>query len=111
MTAYSIWNAKHGVRLTGYNAQKASFGRTINVKQVGHAVLHIDKYNEDYLITLPALHIEGLITGSPYVELERSTLIVSSSGFTSKVDYSGKGWLSGKKNSFTASMYLSLIHI
>ena len=105
VTAYSISNAKHGIRLTGYNAQKASFGRTINVKQVGHAILHIDRYNEDYLITLPALHIEGLITGSPYVELEKSTYIVSSSGFTSKVDYSGKGWLSGKKNSFSASMY------
>lgn len=105
VTGYSIWNDKHGVRLTGYNAQKASFGRTINIKQVGHAILHIDAYNEDYLITLPSLHIEGLITGSPYVELNKSTYIVSSTGYTSKVDYSGKGWLSGKKNSFTAVMY------
>jgi len=105
VTAYSIRNAKHGVRLSGYNAQKASFGRTINVKQVGHAILHLDQWNEDYLITLPALHIEGLITGSPFVELEKSTYIISSTGYTSKVDYSGKGWLSGKKNSFTASMY------
>ena len=93
------------MRLQGYNAQKASFGRTINVKQIGHAVFHIDEFDEDYLITLPALHIEGLITGSPYVELERSTYIVSSTGYTCKVDYSGKGWVSGKKNSFTATMY------
>lgn len=105
VTAYSIWNKKHGVRLEGYNAQKASFGKTINVKQVGHAMLHIDKYNESYLITLPALHIEGLITGSPFVELEKSTYIVSSSGFTSRIDYSGRGWVSGKKNSFTAVMH------
>jgi hypothetical protein len=107
VTAYSIWNKEHGVRLTGYNAQKASFGRTINVKQIGHAILHIDAYDEDYLITLPSLHIEGLITGSPYVELNKSTYIVSSSGYTSRIDYSGKGWLSGKKNSFTASLYPS----
>lgn len=105
VTAYNIWNNKYGVRLQGYNAQKASFGRTINVKQVGHALLHIDAFNEDYLFTLPAIHIEGLISGSPYVELEKTTYIVSSSGYTSKIDYSGKGWLSGKKNSFTASMY------
>ncbi|CAD0085452.1 unnamed protein product [Aureobasidium vineae] len=105
VTAYSIWNKQHGVRLQGYNAQKASFGRTINVKQIGHAVLHIDEYDEDYLITLPALHIEGLITGSPYVELEKNTHIVSSTGYTCKIDYSGKGWVSGKKNSFTATMY------
>ncbi|KAF2226275.1 hypothetical protein BDZ85DRAFT_48190 [Elsinoe ampelina] len=107
VTAYSIWNKKHGVRLEGYNAQKASFGRTINVKQVGHAKLTIDAFNESYLITLPALHIEGLISGSPFVELEKSTYIVSSTGFTSKIDYSGRGWLSGKKNTFTATMYPS----
>ncbi|KAK4994591.1 Oxysterol-binding protein 4 [Elasticomyces elasticus] len=105
VTAYSIWNSKHGVRLQGYNAQKASFSRTITVKQIGHGLLHIDAYDEDYVFTIPALHIEGLITGSPYVELNKSTYIVSSSGYTSKVDYSGKGWLSGKKNTFTATMY------
>ncbi|KAI9813726.1 MAG: Oxysterol binding protein [Thelocarpon impressellum] len=104
-TAYYIWNDEHGVRLQGYNAQKASFSRTIHVKQIGHAVLHLDKYDEDYLITLPSLHIEGLIYGAPFVELNRHTFIQSSTGYTAKIDYSGKGWLSGKKNSFTASLY------
>jgi hypothetical protein len=74
-------------------------------QQVGHAILHIDAYDEDYLITLPSLHIEGLITGSPYVELNGSTYIQSSSGYTSRIDYSGKGWVSGKKNTFTAVLY------
>ena len=92
-------------QLQGYNGQKASFSRTIQVKQVGHALLHLDKYNEDYLITLPSLHIEGLIYGSPFVELNKSTLIQSSSGYTARVDYSGKGWVSGKKNSFTAVVH------
>ncbi|OAL00623.1 Oxysterol-binding protein [Phaeosphaeriaceae sp. SRC1lsM3a] len=105
VTAYGIWNSQHGVRLQGYNAQKASFKTTINVKQVGHAVYHLDAYNEDYLITLPSLHIEGLITGSPYVELNGSTYIQSSSGYTARIDYSGKGWVSGKKNTFSAVLY------
>lgn len=105
VTGYCIWNRKHGVRLQGYNAQKASFSNTINVKQIGHAIFHIDAFSEDYLITLPSLHIEGLITGSPYVELNKSSYIQSSSGYTARIDYSGKGWLSGKKNSFTASLY------
>jgi hypothetical protein len=56
-------------------------------------------------MTLPSLHIEGLIYGSPFVELNKTTYIASSTGFVSKIDYSGKGWLSGKKNSFTASLY------
>ena len=91
--------------LEGYNAQKASFSRTIHVKQIGHAVFSIPAYNETYLITLPNLHIEGLIFGSPFVELNDKTYISSSSGYTAKIDYSGKGWLSGKKNSFTATLY------
>ncbi|RDW88932.1 oxysterol-binding protein [Coleophoma cylindrospora] len=104
-TAYHISNEQHGVYLEGYNAQKASFSRTIHVKQIGHAVFRIPAYDETYLITLPNLHIEGLIFGSPFVELNDKTYITSSSGFTAKIDYSGKGWLSGKKNSFVATMY------
>jgi hypothetical protein len=46
-----------------------------------------------------------LIFGSPFVELNDKTYITSSSGYTAKIDYSGKGWLSGKKNSFTATLY------
>ncbi len=91
--------------LEGYNAQKASFSRTIHVKQIGHAVYSIPAFDETYLISLPNLHIEGLIFGSPFVELNDKTYITSSSGFTAKIDYSGKGWISGKKNSFTATMY------
>ncbi|KAI6922734.1 oxysterol binding protein-like protein, partial [Hortaea werneckii] len=105
VTAYSIGNEKHGVRLQGYNAQKASFRTTINVKQVGHAILHLDQYNEDYLITFPPLHIEGLITGSPYVELNTNSYIIGSNGFASRIDYSGKGWVSGSKNSLHATVY------
>jgi hypothetical protein len=93
--------------LEGYNAQKASFSRTIHVKQIGHALLKIPAYDETYLISLPSLHIEGLIFGTPFVELNDSTYIISSSGYTAKIDYSGKGWLSGKKNSFTATLYPS----
>lgn len=104
-TAYRIANEKHGVYLEGYNAQKASFSRGINVRQIGHAIYTIPALNETYLITLPNLHIEGLIFGSPFVELNDSTYITSSTGFTAKIDYSGKGWLSGKKNFFTATMY------
>lgn len=60
---------------------------------------------DTYLITLPSLHIEGLIFGSPFIELDGASYITSSTGFTAKIDYSGKGWLSGKKNSFTATLF------
>jgi len=104
-TAYHISNEKHGVALQGYNAQKAFFSTTINVKQIGHALYTISALNETYMITLPCLHIEGLLLGAPFVELNESTYITSSSGFTAKIEYSGRGWVSGKKNSFTAILY------
>ncbi|KAK2609068.1 Oxysterol-binding protein 4 [Conoideocrella luteorostrata] len=110
-TAYCIRNDKTGVQLEGLSAQKATFKSTIIVKQIGHAVLTIPvpsggkKEQERYLITLPSLHIEGLIFGTPFVELDGSSFISSSSGYTAKIDYAGKGWLSGKKNSVTAILY------
>jgi hypothetical protein len=107
-TAYCIRNKKTGVQLEGYNAQKATFKSTIIVKQIGHAVLTIpvgkSSEPERYLITLPSLHIEGLIFGAPFVELDGTSHITSSSGYSAKVDYSGKGWLSGKKNTVVASV-------
>jgi hypothetical protein len=105
VTAYCIRNDKHGVTLQGYNAQKATFSSTIHVKQIGHGLLHLDAWNEDYLITLPNIHIEGLVFGKPFVELNKSTTITSSSGYTARIEYSGKGWVSGKKNSFTATLF------
>ncbi|RAL01718.1 OSBP family protein [Aspergillus ibericus CBS 121593] len=113
-TAYAIRNEKHGVELQGYNAQKASFSSTIQIKQIGHALLTLTPPGADrndpaqqerYLITLPHLHIESLIYGTPFVELEKSTRIASSTGYVAKIDYSGKGWLSGKKNTFSAILY------
>ncbi|KAF3769268.1 Oxysterol-binding protein [Cryphonectria parasitica EP155] len=107
-TAYSITNIPTGVHLEGYNAQKATFGKTINIKQIGHAILTVPTPSGDketYLISLPSLHVENLFLGAPFIELNSASYITSSSGFTAKIDYAGKGWLSGKKNSFVATLY------
>ena len=53
--------------LEGHSAQKTSFtGRSIIVKQIGHAMLRVKNAEgkEDlYLITLPTLGIEGILWG------------------------------------------------
>lgn len=76
---------------------------------MGHALLTFTPSEstapETYLITLPSLHIESLIYGSPFVELNKYTYIVSSTGYVAKIDYSGRGWLSGKRNSFIATLW------
>ena len=76
-SAYYIENKAAKVSLQGHCAQKTSFsGKSINVKQVGHAIMRItlpDGKVESYLCTLPKLRIEGLLFGSPSVECAAAT--------------------------------------
>jgi hypothetical protein len=105
ITGYALWSDKDGVYLDGYNGIKARIAMpTIAVKQRGHATYYLKQFDETYVVTLPALHIEGILFGSPYVELEGASYIESSTGYRAKIDYSGKGYFSGKKNSFTAKV-------
>jgi oxysterol-binding protein-related protein 9/10/11 len=84
---------------------------SITIKQVGHAILRFPNRKtgegdeeEAYLITLPSLYIEGLLSGAPYVELSGQSSIISTTGYVAKLDYSGKGWFSGKKNTFSGTL-------
>ena len=106
VTAYYIENESSKTTLQGYNQNKATISTTsINVKQFGHAILTFESLGETYLITLPPLHIEGLITASPFVELEGTSYIQSSNGYIAAIEYSGRGYFSGKKNTFKARVY------
>ena len=65
-------------------------GGSIIVKQIGHAVLTVDLPGggqEEFLITLPRLRIDGLWYGSPYIELTEMSYIQSSTGWLSTVRY------------------------
>ena len=105
VTACFLWNDEAGVRAEGYTCQEISFNGTVNIRQIGHAILHIDQFDEDYLIPLPNVKVKGILSGTPYPELHGTYHIVSSSGFISEIDFSGKGFLSGKKNSVEVMMY------
>lgn len=108
ITAYWLRNAKAGVTLEGHSGQKTSFsGRSISVKQVGHAVLRVANSSggEDlFLITLPNLVIEGLWYGAPYLELSGSSYICSTTGYLATINYSGKGYFSGKSHTYKAEI-------
>ena len=82
-----------------------SFSGSLNVKQIGHAMLHIDKYDEDYLIPMLDFKIRGILSGRLYPELNGTYHIISSSGFVSEISFSGQGFFSGIKNSFEAKIY------
>ena len=107
ITAYRI-NTPYNITLTGHNGADLAFkSGSIVVKQTGHAQLVItlpDNTKETFYITLPDLKIQGLISLAPYVELDKTTYIISSTGYISTIDYAGKGWVYGQKNSFTATL-------
>ena len=105
ITAYRIRNEKHGVTMEGYHVQKTYFRGRPCIERIGQVILHLDAFDEDYLITLPGMHLEGLIPPPPYPELEGKNFIIGSNGMMAEIDYSGRGWLRGKKNSFHAKLF------
>lgn len=82
-----------------------TFTGNINISQKGRSTVHIDKYNEDYHIPLIDAKVTGFFSGYLYPELFGTHKIVSSSGWISEIVFSGKGYLSGEKNHFSAKVY------
>ncbi|GMM56897.1 oxysterol-binding protein [Maudiozyma humilis] len=105
ITAYSIFNDKNSVKLQGYNEVKTRFSKSLmlTVKQYGHTILSVK--DEQYLVTPPPLHIEGILVASPFVELEGESYIQASNGMVTVIEFSGRGYFSGKKNTFKARVY------
>lgn len=105
ITAYSIFNDKNNVKLQGYNEVKTRFSKSLmlTVKQYGHTILSVK--DEQYLVTPPPLHIEGILVASPFVELEGESYIQASNGMVTVIEFSGRGYFSGKKNTFKARVY------
>ena len=54
---------------------------------------------------MPKAHVEGIATFRISPELSGTSYIRSSSGYTSRVDYSSKGWFRGESNSFVAKLF------
>jgi len=108
VTACCMHNKEHGISSRGYVAQETSFGASsgVVVKQIGYAVVRVDKYDEEHLMTMPTLFIRGLTTGSPHPELGGPCYISSSSGPLTKIEFGTTGTFGlGKKNMIQATIY------
>lgn len=106
ITACYIWNDKHGVRAEGFTEQEITFSGNVSIKQKGYALLHIDKYNEDYLMPVPNVKVKGILGGKPYPELQGSYSLISSTGYVSQIKFEGKSFFGGgQKNGFEAKMF------
>ncbi|KAF2451471.1 Oxysterol-binding protein [Karstenula rhodostoma CBS 690.94] len=108
VTACHLWNDQRGIRAEGFTQQEITFSGSVSIKQKGYAILHIDEYEEDYLIPVPNVKVKGIVSGTPYPELVSSYSIISSSGIVSEIKFEGKtllGFGSGSKNGFEARTF------
>ncbi|KAF9694540.1 hypothetical protein EKO04_007451 [Ascochyta lentis] len=106
ITACYIWNDKHGVRAEGFTEQEITFSGSVSIKQKGYAMLHIDKYDEDYLMPVPNVKVKGILGGKPYPELQGNYSLISSTGYVSQIKFEGKSFFGGgQKNGFEAKLF------
>ncbi|KAH7009029.1 oxysterol-binding protein [Ilyonectria destructans] len=106
ITAMHISSQEHGIRADGYARVEMTFAGTVNIHQFGHTILHIDKFDEDYLLPIPEVQVRGFLSACLYPEILGTYKIVSSSGFVSEINFLGKGFFRGKKkNYFEARVY------
>ncbi|KAK4234769.1 protein kes1 [Achaetomium macrosporum] len=105
ITAMHVVDRAHGVRADGYARVEMTFNGNVNIRQVGHATLHVDKYDEDYLIPLPDVKVRGFLSGCLYPEISGTYHLVSSAGFVVEMRFWGEGLIRGKRNSFEARVY------
>lgn len=105
ITAMAIIDEEHGIRADGYARVEMTFSSSVDIKQIGHAIVSIDRYDETYLVPLPDVKVRGFLSGRLYPEVLGTYTIVSSSGFVSEMTFSGAGVFRGKKNTFEARLY------
>lgn len=108
ITACRVWNAKYGVVAEGYNRQKITFSMgSIRIGSTGFVLKSLEQFNEHYLIPLPDFRVKGILSGAPYPEMSGDWYIPSTSGYMSKISFTGgKGFFGGgKKHEFSASLY------
>lgn len=105
ITAMAIIDDEHGIRADGYARVEMTFSSSVDIKQVGHAILSIDRYDEKYLIPLPDVKVRGFLSGRLYPEVLGTYTLVSSSGYVSEMTFTGAGVFRGKKNTFEVKMY------
>lgn len=105
ITACYIWNEKLGISAQGFTQQEITFSGNVHIKQKGYALLHLDAYDEEFLIPVPNVKVKGILTG-PYPELSGEYNLISSSGYVSHIKFEGRGfWGSGTKNGFHARTF------
>ncbi|KIX10450.1 uncharacterized protein Z518_01533 [Rhinocladiella mackenziei CBS 650.93] len=105
-TACYLSADEHGVHAEAYSTQHTTLsGTSVMIRQSGHALLTVDKYNETYLLPLPDVWARSVLSGVPWPELDGKYKILSSNGYTAEMRFTAKKLWGGVRNMFEASIY------
>lgn len=105
-TAFYLRNKTAGVHVNAFSTQKTRFlGTSIRAEQQGNVFVYLEKFKEEYMITLPEIYVRGILTGAPFIELCGDVAMVSSSGFGVKMRFIPKPWFSGEYDQVEAVVF------
>lgn len=105
-TAFYLKNKEAGVYVNAFSTQKTRFlGTSIKAEQQGNVFVYLEKFKEEYMITLPEIYVRGILTGAPFVEICGDVAMVSSSGYGVKMRFIPKPWFSGEYDQVEAVIF------
>ena len=95
VSAFHLVNDRAGIHVNGYSGQKTAFtGMSIRCGQQGRVWLYVERFDEEYCMTLPELHVYGIFPAArPYVEITGAIEIASTSNWAARLDFHASKWM------------------
>ncbi|XP_037035704.1 oxysterol-binding protein-related protein 9 isoform X3 [Bradysia coprophila] len=94
------------ISFSAYVWTKSKFlGLSIGVHNIGHGVVTVSDYNEEYVLTFPNGYGRSILT-VPWIELGGTvTITCAKTGYHADIDFLTKPFYGGKRNKITAEIY------
>jgi oxysterol-binding protein-related protein 8 len=108
VTALSLCNETLGFRMNSFAAPEPRFwGNSVEVKLAGRIRIELDKFDEMYEITRPAIHMSGFLAGRHRLEFVGvASLTCEKLGIAAEVEFKAKGVLGrGDLNAVAGRVY------
>jgi hypothetical protein len=92
--------------VSGYCGQKTRFkGTSIRVEQYGQCRVRVLNHKEEYILSLPELHMRGLFTGRIFVEITGEVTITSNNNYRTQLKFIPKAWFGGDYHRFKGEIF------
>lgn len=109
ISAFYLVNRKAGVHVNGDCGQVTKFtGTSIRYQQPGRIFVYVEKYREEYSISMPELHIRGLLNGQPFVEITGTIDVLCTNDWAARMRFIPKPWFSGSYDAMEGVIFNNL---